>query len=295
MTGLDAEGFTGLFIKHVTTRFGLPLSIISNRDPRWILDFWRAVMKCLKTRLALSSSHHPQHDGQMEVVNKTLEIMMRAYTADNQGSWAEWLSLLEFSYNSTVHVSTSTTPYYLLYGYEPHAPLDYLVNSKEDSQRKISLDENTDDFLSMLHMHRQSVRNAIATSQAKQVLSYNKGRQVTKFSIGGLVLVNPHLLEWVESKGAGAKLMQRWIGRCKVTEQVNPKVYHLRMSDKYPCCPVFNIDHLKKYATSPVEFREWTILPETRILKEASEEYKWESLVGHQFDKRKCKYKFLVR
>jgi hypothetical protein len=98
-TGLDAEGFAKLFVKFVVCRFGLPTSIISDRDPRWTSDFWKAVVKFLKTRMALSSSHHPQHDGQTEIVNKQLEVMLRAYTAGAWDSWAEWLHLLEFAYN----------------------------------------------------------------------------------------------------------------------------------------------------------------------------------------------------
>ncbi|KZP10442.1 hypothetical protein FIBSPDRAFT_686130, partial [Athelia psychrophila] len=91
--------------------------------------------------------------------------------------------------------------------------------------------------------HRQAARNAIAKAQAKQASSYNKGRRLAEFEIGSLVLVNPHSLEWVEAKGEGAKLVQRWIGPFEVMDRVNPKVYRLRLSDKYPGSPVFNVDH----------------------------------------------------
>lgn len=294
-TGLDAEGFAYLFVKHVAARFGLPTSIISDRDPRWISDFWRAICKCLKTKLALSSSHHPQHDGQTESTNKTMEVMTRAYTADRKDSWAEWLSLLEFSYNNTVHSSTLASPYFLLYGYEPRAPLDFLNGEKKGMTRQLSENPQADDFLAKLNMHRESARNAIAKAQAKQARSYNKGRRVVEFEIGSLVLVNPHSLEWIESKGEGAKLVQRWIGPFEVTERINPKVYRLRMSDKYPGSPVFNVDHLKRYAMSPTEFGERDVMPETRALKKESEEYEVESLIGHKFDKRTKKHRFLVR
>lgn len=294
-TGLDAEGFAFLFVKHIAAKFGLPTSIISDRDPRWISDFWRAVCKCLKTKLAMSSLHHPQHDGQTESTNKTLEVMARAYTAARKDSWAEWLSLLEFAYNSTVHSSTSASPYFLLYGYEPRAPLDFLNKERDSMTRQLSENQQADDFLSKLRMHRESARNAIAKAQAKQAQSYNKGRRVAEFEIGSQVLVNPHSLEWIESKGEGAKLVQRWIGPFEVTERVNPKVYRLRMSDKYPGSPVFNVDHLKKYAPSPEEFGERDAMPETRITRRESEEYEVDFLVGHKYDKQTRKYRFLVR
>jgi hypothetical protein len=77
------------------------------------------------------------------------------------------------------------------------------------------------------------------------------------------VLVNLHSLKWVESKGLGRKLTQRWIGPFKVIQKINPKVYRLRMSNKYPGNPVFNIEHLKKYTLSPPQFPDWNVLPET--------------------------------
>ena len=62
-------------------------------------------------------------------------------------------------------------------------------------------------------MHRDSARHAIAKAQDQQVKSYNKGwKPVPDLKQGDRVLVNPHALEWTESKGEGKKLTQRWIG-----------------------------------------------------------------------------------
>lgn len=74
-TGLDAEGFACLFVKHVACKFGLPTSIILDWDPRWMSDFWRAVTKFLRTRMALSLLYHLQHDGQTEILNCQLEVI----------------------------------------------------------------------------------------------------------------------------------------------------------------------------------------------------------------------------
>ena len=75
-TGLDAEDFGALFVKKIACRFGLPDSIICDRDPHWTSDFWKGVAKYLRTKMSLSSSHHPQHDGQTEIVNRLLEVMI---------------------------------------------------------------------------------------------------------------------------------------------------------------------------------------------------------------------------
>ena len=282
-TGLSADGFSRLFVKHIVCRFGLPDSIITDRDPRWTSDFWRGVAKFLKTKMSLSSSHHPQHDGQTEIVNKFLTIMLRAFVDENLTDWAEWLPLLEFAYNNSVHKSTGATPHFLLYEFHPKTPLDFLGTKELDDALRKTLTKETTDFLSSLQMHRSSARRAIAKAQESQAKSYNKGRcTVPEFKVGDRVLVNPHSLEWVESKGDGLKLRQRWIGPFEIMQKVNPNVYRLRMSNRYPGLPIFNIEHLKKYEESPAEFGERQSLPETRLKIAEQTEYKVEKLVGHR-------------
>ena len=67
------------------------------------------------------------------------------------------------------------------------------------------------------------------------------------FQVGDWVLVNPHSLEWVESKGEGSKLVQRWIGLFEILQRVGEDTYRLRLGDNYPGNPVFNLQHLKRY------------------------------------------------
>ncbi len=146
-TGIDVEGFALLYVKNVISRFGLPSSIISDHDPRWTLDFWRSVVKHLKTRMVLSLSHHPQHDSQTEVVNKTLKSMLRAYTSEDHNSWAEWLHLLEFTYNSHVHVLIRTTPFQLLLGFQPSSPLTRIMPDLDKAETNYSLSLESKNFL----------------------------------------------------------------------------------------------------------------------------------------------------
>ncbi len=292
-TGLDAEAFGALFIKEVVSRFGLPSSIISERDPRWTSDFWRSIVKHLKTKLALFSSHHLQHDGQTEIVNRTLESMLRSYVSEDRTSWAEWLHLLEFSYNSHVHSSTGTSPFKLLLGFQPSLPLTRLSPTIDQELANYSLSPEVANFLKDILVHRDSARLAIAKAQETQAKYYNKGRKkAPEFEPGSLVLVNPHSLEWKESKGKGVKLIQRWLGPFEVLERINPKVYRLRLSGKYPGFPVFNIKHLKAYRSSPPKWPNRTKLPETRT-GDQEEEYEVDSIVVHR--KRGGRLEYLVR
>lgn len=289
-TELDTEGFAELFVKHVACKFGLPYSIVTDRDPRWTHQFWKGVVAHLKTEMWLSSSHHPQHDGQTEVTNKTLETMICAYAATERASWATWLPLCEHAYNSNPAGSTGESPFFLLYGFHPRDSITGLTEGAvERGGRSVK------SFLQEIEVHREAARDAIAKSQDQQAAAHNKGRKALDLKAGDLVMINPHSLEWLESKGEGAKIGQKYIGPFKVAERVGPNTYRLAMSDRYPGSTVFNIEHLKAYRSSPAEFGPRSVLPETRLHRPASEEFEVEKIVGHKSDRKTGAMMFLVR
>jgi hypothetical protein len=116
-----------LLLKRVVKYFGLPSRIIGDRDPRWTSLVWNSLASLFGTRLALSTSRHPQTDGQTEVMNQNLETMLRAYIHADQKDWANWLDVLQFAYNNATHSAHKSSPSKLLLGYKPRSPLDFLA------------------------------------------------------------------------------------------------------------------------------------------------------------------------
>ncbi|GJT55978.1 putative reverse transcriptase domain-containing protein [Tanacetum coccineum] len=72
------EKLTRQYLKEVVLRYGVPVSIISDRDGRFASHFWRSLHKALGTLLDMSTTYHPQTDGQSERTIQTLEDMLRA-------------------------------------------------------------------------------------------------------------------------------------------------------------------------------------------------------------------------
>ncbi|GJR30722.1 putative reverse transcriptase domain-containing protein [Tanacetum coccineum] len=72
------EKLTRQYLKEVVTRHGVPVSIISDRDGRFISQFWQSLQKALGTQLDMSTAYHPQTNGQSERTIQTLENMLRA-------------------------------------------------------------------------------------------------------------------------------------------------------------------------------------------------------------------------
>jgi hypothetical protein len=234
--------------------------------------------------MTLSSSCHPQHDRQTEIVNKRLEIMLRAYVAKDRHSWAEWLHLLEHAYNSTVHASTGYSPYQLLYGFTPKGPLDFANPNSKRMRLLRDHQMNLDFFLLDLETHRSMACDSIAAAQAKQAAAYNAGRRDLVFQPGDLVLVNPHTLEWLESKGAGAELCQRWIGPFPIAKRVADYTYRVKLPRAFPGNLVFNVEHLRVYHQSPSEFGHCPRLSNTRKYMQEGEELLVSEITGHRFD-----------
>ena len=64
----------------------------------------------------MSTSFHPQTDGQSERTIKILEDMLQACVLDLKGSWEEHLPLVGFAYNNSYQASIQMAPYEALYG-----------------------------------------------------------------------------------------------------------------------------------------------------------------------------------
>ncbi|GAU44000.1 hypothetical protein TSUD_91790 [Trifolium subterraneum] len=118
-----ASRYAEIFLEEIVKLHGVPLSIVSDRDPTFTSHFWRAFQKAMGTRLRMSTSNHPQTDGQSERTIQTLEDMLRACVLEEGGNWSKHLHLVEFAYNNSYHASIGMAPYEALYGRKCRTPL----------------------------------------------------------------------------------------------------------------------------------------------------------------------------
>nr|GEU95262.1 hypothetical protein [Tanacetum cinerariifolium] len=90
---------------------------------RVYIKFWRAFQKAMGTRLDMSTTYHPETDGQSERTIQTLEDMLRAYVIDFRNGWERHLPLVEFSYNNSYHASIKAATFEALYGQKCRSPV----------------------------------------------------------------------------------------------------------------------------------------------------------------------------
>nr|GFC67409.1 reverse transcriptase domain-containing protein [Tanacetum cinerariifolium] len=112
-----------VYLKEVVMRHRIPVSIISDRDPRFASNFWRSLQNVLGTRLDMSTAYHLKTDGQSERTIQTLEDMLRACAIDFGKGWVTHSPLVEFSYNNNYHASIKAAPFEALYSRKCRSPV----------------------------------------------------------------------------------------------------------------------------------------------------------------------------
>ena len=116
-TRLNAAGLVDLVIDNVVTQHGLPSNIVSDRGSKFTSRLWKATCMALGMKVSLSTTFHPQSDGQTERVNQVWEQYLRIFANYKQDNWSKLLLRAAFSYNNAEHSATKVSPFFANFGY----------------------------------------------------------------------------------------------------------------------------------------------------------------------------------
>jgi hypothetical protein len=112
-----------LYVREIVRLHGVPISIVSDRDPRFTSRFWEKLQSAMRTKMNFITAYHQQTYGQSERTIQTLEDMLRLCVLDFKGSWIRYLLLVEFAYNNSFQPTIGMAPYEALYGRKCRSPL----------------------------------------------------------------------------------------------------------------------------------------------------------------------------
>jgi hypothetical protein len=236
----DASHIADLFFKEIVRLHGMPKTIVSDRDAKFLSYFWKTLWGKLGTKLLFSTTCHPQTDGQTEVVNRTLSSLLRAIIKRNLKTWEDCLPHVEFADNRSIHSATKFSPFEIVYGFNPLSPLD--LTSLPVSER-VNLDgKKKAEFVKMIH---EKARLNIERRTKQYVHQANKGRKKVVFEPGDWVWLHLRKDRFPEKRRS--KLLPRGDGPFQVVERINDNAYKLDLPGEYGVSASFNVADLSPF------------------------------------------------
>lgn len=236
----DAVNVAILFFREIYRLHGLPSSIVSDMDTRFLSHFWRSLWKLLGTSLDMSTTYHPQTDGQTEVTNRALGDLLRCLVGDNIKSWDDKLCQAEFAHNHAVNRTLGYSPFQVIYGCVPRCPLDLTVLPDRSRHHGEAID-----FISDIENVHRLARETLERSTAKYKEAADVKRREVIFQVGDLVWV--YLTKDRLPLHEFNKLRSRKIGPLEIVECINPNAYRVRLPPHLRTHDVFNVKHLSRF------------------------------------------------
>ena len=184
-------------------RFGFPSRIHSDQGGEFENNLFRQLHKLTGVSKSRTSPYHPQGNGQVERMNRTLLSMLRTLPELKKRKWDESLNKMIHAYNCTKHEATGYAPYYLLFGRTPRLPIDLVFNLKDCAQ---------EDYNTYVQNWQHDMKEAYQIAQQNATKTTERGKEYYNRRVSGGVLQpgDRVLVRNLTERGGPGKLRSHW-------------------------------------------------------------------------------------
>jgi hypothetical protein len=251
LQSLDVEAVVQAFIEYIWREEGYPAEVISDRGAQFTSHWWKRLCERIGTHPKLSSSHHPETDGQTEIANAALKQYLRAFVHYDQANWAELLPFAEFQANSTVSTTTGVTPFYATKGYHPRDGTEPVTAVPTTNWKAARDSRAADALIKRISDVKEFLSWNASWAQARMEVQANRRRlPAPEFQVGDLVMLDARNVRTRQhSKGLAPKNL----GPFKVIESFSGKAYKLDFTDHEDMKLMYPVFH--PWLLHPVEDR----------------------------------------
>uniref|UniRef100_A0A803TGK0 Gypsy retrotransposon integrase-like protein 1 n=1 Tax=Anolis carolinensis TaxID=28377 RepID=A0A803TGK0_ANOCA len=171
-------------------RTGFPRELVSDLGTQFTSQLMKKLLELCGIKHLTSTPYHPQTNGLVENLNKTLVKMIKAYSQQRPHDWDTKLQQLLFAYRSVPQDSTGYSPFELLFGRKARGPLDLIREHWEASPTPdpVPVDDYIKDLQSTLKMARDIAQEHLMTAQEQQKIRYDATSRPRDFNVGDEVL-----------------------------------------------------------------------------------------------------------
>ena len=240
-------------------RFSLPSQLHSDMGAQFESELIKELCKTLQIRKTHTTPYHPQSDGLVERINRTIISMLATVVNDFGGEWEDHLPRVCFAYNTSQQESTGFTPFYLMFGRQARIPLDIMYQTPVTEARNVS------QYMWTLRKSLQDAyalaRDNLQTASSRQKELYDGKIHGKPYKVGDLVwLHNPAM-----PRGQARKLYCPWTGPYKVVKMLSTVVYRIQDTRGRRRRKVIHFNRLKPYLSrsNPLSDQAVTVDPAT--------------------------------
>jgi transposase InsO family protein len=239
LTDKEAETTGEAIFNRWICRYGTPLEIVSDNGKEFRNKLATELYKRLDIEHTTTAAYHPQCNAQAEVCNKTIAKYLNSFVDESTLDWEQYLAPMAFSYNTSLHRSIQTTPYFLTYGQDARTP----SFPSPDIQRCYS-ETPAGDWYNTLQMARDlaTENNMKATTRAES--DHNRKAQQHDYKVGQQI--------WLDERNflsKNRKLAAKWSGPFVITKVRDNGNIRIKMERKEIN---INVNRVKPFiATNP--------------------------------------------
>ncbi|KII68883.1 Pol polyprotein [Thelohanellus kitauei] len=211
LEGITADEVSLKFIDEFALKFGIPLTVHTDMGTQFTSELFKCITKKLGICKTNTTPYHPQSDGMVERLNRTLKCSISKLVKEND-EWDKVLQIATFSYNVSKHESTGLSPFEIMYKRLPYLPID---NYFESEDRNFC--HWNDKLISSKLMQ---VRKMSEDSQNTQAYQYDKNNFALTVKENDKV----YLFSPVDGGYGHGKLSKPWRGPYMVTKIRKPLI-----------------------------------------------------------------------
>ncbi|XP_072076500.1 uncharacterized protein [Arachis hypogaea] len=124
---ITVEKVQSFLWKNIICRYGIPGELITDNGRQFTDSKLASFLQNFHVKHHFSSVEHPQTNGQAEVANRIILMALKKKLGEAKGQWADLVSEVLWSYNTTIHSATGETPFKLVYGAEAMIPVEIVT------------------------------------------------------------------------------------------------------------------------------------------------------------------------
>ena len=240
-----AEVTAEFVVEDIICRHGVPETITTDQGKQFESRLFKQMVKLLGARKMRTTPYHPQSDGAVERMHRTMHDIMSHLVNRVHSDWDVVMPFMLMALRATVSSATGFSPFMMNRGREMVIPADNVIEGVIKSEMTSETGEKIDERVDKIIKEVKRAWKLAAESLAKRDAKYGQTPTPRKwsfqeFEVGEWVFIikpykHPKVRnkrgKLVERKGT-KKYAYRWEGPYRVVKKLSPVVYVIRQGDK---------------------------------------------------------------